>query len=249
MKLSFLASLIFMFTTSISAQWGDNYIKLSETITTETRDIAGFSKVDISEDFVVYIQFSDTEEKVEIEANENLHDLIEVKKVGGTLEISTKSYSTSSGGLGKRSGAKERLVAYITAKKLTEIKAEEDVVIELKDKLSTDKLTIILDEDCTLRGHLEVQNLKVELVEDSVLEIEGSAQTMKVEADEDCMIEGSDFIAGNLTIKLSEDSEAKLTVNGDIDLNATGDSYFHYKGDGNFTRKRLRDDSEVRTLR
>lgn len=174
-----------------------------------------------------------------------MHDLIRVEKVGGTLKIDTKSYNLGTG-WGKKGGARERLVAYITAKQLTEIKGDEDVVIELEDKLYADKLTINLDEDCTLIGHLEVQNLVVELDEDSYLDIEGSTQTMEVEANEDSKIKGFDFVVGDLAIELNGDSEAKLTVNGDIDLRARGDSYFHYRGDGHFIRKRVIGDSEVK---
>lgn len=246
MRLSILILLSTFIVSSLNAQWEDNYIKLSENITTETKSITGFDKIEVSEDFEVFIKFSDAGEKVEIEANENLHELIQVRRVGSTLKIDTKSYSTR--GYGKYGGTKERLIAYITAKQLTEIKADEDVVLELKDKYRGEKLTVILDEDCTLSGHIRVENLVVELDEDSVLEIEGKATNMKVDAHEDSMINGPDFVVGDLKIELSEDSEAKLTVNGDINLEATEDSYFHYRGSGEFTRKRLRGDSEVKTF-
>jgi len=49
-----------------------------------------------------------------------------------------------------------------------------------------------------------------------------------------------------LDIKLDEDSKAKLTVNGNINLRAKEDSYFYYKGDGSFGRKLLTGDSKVK---
>lgn len=245
MRSSILTIIFALSFTSIFAQRGDNFIKLSDKITTENRNITGFDKIEVSEDFEVYIRFSDTTEKVEIEANENLHPLIKVEQKGNRVKISTKSYSTKSGGF--RGGAHERLVAYITAKRLTEISADEDVVIELEDKLSAEKLSINLEEDCTLTGHIEVENLIVNLDEDSVLEIEGSAQNMDVQADEDSVIGGFDFEVGDLVIELNEDSVAKLTVNGNIELDANEDSYFYYRGNGTFTHKRLRGDSEVKT--
>ncbi len=241
MKLSVFTLIFALIVTNGFAQSKNNYIKLSDNITTETKNFTGFNKIDVSEDFEVYLRFSDKAEKVEIEANENLHDFIQVEKIGKTLKIYTKSYST------RNSGAKERLVAYITTKQLTEIKGDEDVVFVLKEKLKTDQLTINLDEDSTLEGHIEVQNLIVVLDEDSTIDIEGSAQTMEIESNEDSMCKGFDFVVGDLVIELNGDSEAKLTVNGNIDLRARGDSYFHYRGDGNFTRKRLSGDSEVKS--
>jgi len=165
-----------------------------------------------------------------------------VEKKGNTLKIDTKSYSTR----GKNGGARERLVAYITAKQLTEIKGEEDVVIELDDKLVGENLTIDLDEDAVLEGYIEVQNLTVKLNEDSTVDIEGSASNMDIEANEDSMVKGYDFEVGDLNVELSEDSEAKLTVNGTIELRARGDSNFYYRGKGKITRQRLTGDSEVK---
>ncbi len=238
-------TLIFTFIfSSAFAQKGDNYIKLSHKITTETKAITGFDKIDVSEDFVVYIRFSDKAEKVEIEANENLHDLIVVKKEGETLKIHTKSYSSRSYNGG---GAEEKLVAYITAKSLSEIKGDEDVVIKLKDKLRTEDLKIHLNEDCTLKGELDVKNLTVVLDEDSVLDIEGSAKKMDVKANEDCMIKSFDFVVGDLVIELRDESEAKLTVNGNIDLDAREESNFHFRGKGKFVKKRLKGESKVKT--
>ncbi len=246
MKLSAFTLLFTLVATSIFAQKGENYIQLSDKITTETKKITGFDKIDVSEDFKVYVRFSDKAEELKIEANENLHQFIKVEKEGSTLKISTKSYSTNN--WNQKSGAQERLVAYITTKQLTEIKADEDVVIVLEDKLSTDNLAIYLNEDSTLKGHLEVGDLTVELKEDSVLDIEGTAKSMDVKAREDSILKSFDFVVENLTIDLHGDSEAKITVNGDIDLRAKGDSYFYYRGEGNFIRKSLSGDSEVRGM-
>ncbi len=231
-----------LFFSNAFGQKNDKYLQLSHTITTETKTITGFDKIEVSEDFEVFIRFSDNVEKVKIEANENLHDLIQVEKHGTTLKIYTKSYSTGY----KNNSADEKLVAYITAKNLTEIRGDEDVVIRLEDKLNTENLTILLDEDCTLTGHLDVENLKVDLDEDSVLKITGTANKMVVAANEDSIIKSFDFVVDDLDIDLTDESEAKLTVNGDIKLKATGESTFHYRGDGGFINKRVRGESEVR---
>ena|GEM_PF-1376187 len=246
MKALFLTVLFTFGCFSVFAQWGDNYIKLSENITTEIKATEAFDRIDVIEDFKVFIKFSDRNEKVEIEANENLHDLIKVEVKGGILKITTDSYSTSSGGIGKRNGAKEHLVLKITTKSLKEIKGYEDVTFELEGNLRTDDLTISLNEDCILTGSVEVKNLELNLVEDCTVEIQGSAKSMNVNADEDCIINGYDLIVGDLKIKLNEDSKANLTVNGTIDLRADVDSDFNHRGEGAFTRKKLHEDSKAK---
>jgi len=246
MRILLLTIVCTLILSSLSAQWGDNHIKLSHNIKAETKAITGFSKIDVTEDFLVYLRCADTEEVI-IEANENLHDLINVEQHGETLKIFTDPYSYSyDSRKGKKGSAKEKLVAYITAKQITGITAEEDVIIELKGKLIGEELTIDLNEDSALDGELEVKNLIVNLNEDSILDIEGSAQTMKAKADEDSIIKSFDFVVGNLELDLNEDSQAKLTVNGDIDLRAREDSFFYHKGPGTFTRKKLTGDSKVK---
>ena len=245
MKSSVLTLIISICTIGITfGQWG-NHIELSHKITTETKNITGFDKILAEEDFEVFIQFSDKAESVKIEANENLHEYIIVEKEGSTLKISTKSYSTGNYG-NKKSGARERLVAYVTAKNLTAITGSEDVVFELDNKLIAPSLDIKLEEDCSLSGVLEVQNLTVELDEDAVLDIEGSAHKMDLVANEDSMVKNYDFVVHDLVVRLREDSEAKLTVNGNIDLRASGDSQFYYKGNGTIVRQRLTGDAEMK---
>ena len=244
MKLSILSLLLTTVVTCAFGQWGDNYIKLSENITTESKNMTGFDKIDVSEDFEVYIHYSEGAEKVEIEANENLHDLIVVEKNGETLMIYTKPYSMSSGTVW--GGAPEKLVANITVNKLSEIRGDEDVIFVLEDKIYADKLTIDLNEDSELEGHLEVRELVVRLDEDSVLDVRGSAETMDVQANEDSTLKGMRFVTRDLSIELDEDSMAKLTVNGKINLRAREDSYFYFRGDGYFAKKRLTGDSEIK---
>lgn len=245
MKLSLPLLICSIFASCVFAQAQSDDIQLSKTITSKNIDFSDFNKIDVSEDFKVYIRFSDTEESVKIEANENLHDLIKVTKKDGSLKISTKSYSTIESS--ENNQVEEVLNAYITMKDLVKVKGEEDVEITLEDKLNTNSLAIKLDEDCILKGHIEVQNLDINLDEDASLDIKGSAASMQVKANEDSFIEGFDLIVGNLKIDLKEDSEAKLTVNGNIDLKASGDSYFHHKGEGSFTSKKLSGDSEVKS--
>ena len=248
MKTSISTFIFVLLISGLNAQWGDNHIKLSHNITSQTKDVSDFSELDISEDFKVFLQFSDTKEEVVIETNENLHDLVNVEKIGKTLKISTKSYSYSYDSRNDKNGsAKEKLVAYITVKELTKVKADEDVIIEMQGKLYSDNLTISLNEDSEMTGELEVGNLIVKLDEDSILDIKGSADLMDVKATEDSILKSYDFVVGDLKIFLDEDSKAKLTVNGEIDLRAKEDSYFNHKGNGSFIRKKLTGDSKIKS--
>lgn len=230
-----------LFFSAAFAQSWNNTITLSSNITTETIDITDFNALDVSEDFEVIVRMGEGPETIQIEANENLHELIDVRKVGSTLTISTKSYSTNN------EGANEQLKAYITVKELQKIKGSEDVVFILEDPIKTDDFRIELDEDSVLKGHLDVKHLVVYLDEDAEVDIDGTAEIMEIDTNEDSILKGYDFVVDDLKIKMNEGSEVKLTVHGAIDLRAKEDCTFSYKGNAEFTRKKLGEDSEVKS--
>ena len=242
------ATLMFSFLlvqTDLYSQKKHNYIQLSDNITTVSQQISGFDRVEISDDFTVYLTFANSE-KVEIEANENLHDLINVEKTGRTLKISTQSYSTSNRRYADK-GAEEKLVAYISTRALTEIDLKDDVIMEIEGTLEADQININMVDDCTLTADVAVEYLIVDLDGDSTAELSGSALSMKIRANEDSLIKGEGLRAGDVAAKLKGDSEVKMIVDGDIDLNAKGDSLFEYRGSGSFVSRRLSGDSEVAT--
>ena len=154
--------LLFSFVTSF-CQWG-NTIELSSKISTELHEIKNFSKISASDDFIVYVDFSNNQEEIRIEANENLHEYIIVEKEGDLLKLRTRGYSTKS-----KLGVSEKLVAHITAKKLTAIIGDDDAEIELMSELSSDNLDISLDSDATLKGEIEVTALVINLDEDAAV--------------------------------------------------------------------------------
>ena len=126
------------------------------------------------------------------------------------------------------------------------IEGEEDVVFELEDPLATDQLTIKLEEDCVLSGEIDVKELTAELREDSYLDLEGRVGELDLEASEDSSIKGYDLEVGDIKAELRNDSEAKLTINGNIELRANGDSNFYYRGNGKVVKQRLSGDAEIK---
>jgi hypothetical protein len=65
-------------------------VKPSGAITTRNEAFEDYDMIEASHAFQVYVNFSDTEESIEIEANDNLHQYIEVKKINNVLHIGLK---------------------------------------------------------------------------------------------------------------------------------------------------------------
>lgn len=58
------------------------HVRADDEITTRDLSLSGYSGLKVSDSFDVYVTFSDTEEQITIEANDNLHDRIVVSREG-----------------------------------------------------------------------------------------------------------------------------------------------------------------------
>ncbi|MEE9373675.1 MAG: DUF2807 domain-containing protein [Saprospiraceae bacterium] len=239
MKIS-LTFILIIFSLVFALSQRNHFIELSDNITTVTKEISNFNKVSATDDFKVFITFSKNQESLKIEANENLHEYIIVKKENGVLKLSTQNYSHN-----HKNSSKEHLVAYITAKHLNAIQGHDDAEIELTNMLKTTTLNIDLDDDAVLKGKIRVDNLTIDLDDDAELDLEGNVKEMKARVNGDSKITGYRLETHNLNIKLMDDSDARLTVTGQINVTARHDSQFTYKGSGKIIKEQTSGDAEV----
>lgn len=208
----------------------------SEIATTEY-DFSNFTSLDVSNDFKVYVNFSDDADKVSIEVNDNLKEHVVVEMNDGILKIRLKGNLNILG--------KETLNAYITTAVIDDFQASGDVEIYLNDPLDSEKVSISLSGDSKFEGVLETPTLNADLDGDSYLNLIGSTDDLDIDLSGDSKIEGYDFMVKNLKIDLNGDSEGFLTVTESIDIKASGDSDLHYKGEATIISENLSGDSKL----
>ena len=68
-------------------------IRASGEVTSLEYSIPEYSELEVSNAFNAYVTFSDTEESIRIEANDNLHDKIVVNQEGNALIIRLKKFT------------------------------------------------------------------------------------------------------------------------------------------------------------
>ncbi|MDZ7608461.1 MAG: DUF2807 domain-containing protein [Cyclobacteriaceae bacterium] len=90
--------------------WEHNVIP-SSNVTSEDFTISDYESINASHAFDVIITFSNDDESIEIEANENLHQYIEVKKENNTLSIGLRNDIRVTGS--------PTLKAYVTTKSIS----------------------------------------------------------------------------------------------------------------------------------
>lgn len=212
-------------------------IKPSDNVITKSYDFTDFVSLEVSDDFKVYVTFSESEESVTVEANDNLMEHIEVEMNGNTLKVSVEDNLNIKGS--------ETLNLRISTAAIYEFKGDEDVEIYLNNELNADQVSIKLSGDSKLKGALISKDLTVDLSGDSYLTLEGSAENLSAELRGDSKIERYGFAVQHLDIDLKGDSEGYLTVTESLEVKARGDSYMHYKGNPEINKRDLAGDSEL----
>ncbi|MBA7524403.1 hypothetical protein ES705_16541 [subsurface metagenome] len=194
----------------------------SEKITTQQETFTDYHSIDASNAFTVYVSFSETEEKIEIEANENVHPYIIVEKVSDKLIIKLKDNISIKGSA--------TLHAYITTKEVIDYSASGASRFLLLDKLSGKDVGIWLSGASIFNAYLDTESVSADLSGASVVDLAGSSDLLQVSASGASTVRSYAFIVKDLTINLSGASNAYLTVNVKMDVVASGASNLYYKG-------------------
>lgn len=201
----------------------------SSQITTVEKDITNFNKLVAANEFEVFLTFSDTKESIEIEANENLQDLIIIEKSGQTLELKMKPNTTINGN--------ETIKIHITTKEIIDFKLAGEVEVNLMNDLATNDLEIELAGESQIEGQVIIRHLVAKMAGESVLNLTGQVATFDLNSAGDAIIKDYDLICQKLDAKLAGETEVFLTVTETIDVNAAGESVLHFKGTGEITNQ------------
>jgi FlaG/FlaF family flagellin (archaellin) len=218
-----------------------NYVTPSPSVSTEIYSMSDFSGLEVSHAFNVYVYFSDTEESVEIEANENLHQYIEVKERGNTLSIGIKDR------INIRHGD-ATLNAYITTSNLDAIEASGACDVYLQDDLETDHLYVDLSGASSLTGYILTDELIADMSGASDLKIEGYADYFSLDASGSSTMTDYDFEVEEFVASLSGASDAYLTVNDELSISASGASSIYFYGKGRIKSQDLSGASGVHRM-
>ena len=210
----------------------------SGNVTTQNYSIADFDQLVAEDLFEVYVQFSDTEEDLVIEADDNIQHLVEVNRRNGKLTI----------GLEKNvriHGRQPTLKAYLTTKDLNTIEGSGAVNLILENAWEANNVDIELTGASTMTGTIIADQLDAFLTGACSMNIEGSAHYFDIYADGASHMSDTDFSCDYLEANLTGASTVKVTVNRELDVDADGGSTVYYKGNGVITHQKLKGGSSI----
>ena len=212
----------------------------SNQVTTIDKTITGYTQLNVSDPFKVYVTFSDVEEKIQVEANANLHQYIRVEKQNNQLVIYLANNINISGS--------SVLNVYVSTKHLDAFYAAGASKIQLENELNANEVKVKLAGACTFSGSLYVDLLDADLDGASNMNISGSSNSFEIDATGASNMMDYGFETNNFNCDLEGGCNAHLTVKQTLTVKANGASNVYYKGDGVVGSQHLNGGSSIQKM-
>lgn len=212
-------------------------IKPSSDITVETREVASFSSIDVSDALDVEVTFGSGQEQVIVEANSNLQAYLITEVKNGKLEIQWKKGTVILPG--------SSVKIYVSASEVNSIDASGASNVQLINSWTTTHAAVELSGASSLRGNLLAESGTVNLSGASNVDLTGALGTLNSECSGASELKGFGLSVDYLVLDLSGASNAELTVNSSIHLNASGASDFSYQGNASISFLNLTGSSTI----
>ncbi|HET8737979.1 MAG TPA: DUF2807 domain-containing protein [Pricia sp.] len=223
--------------STVSISCTKETVTASNEVTTKAYPFSGYSALDVSDNFNVYVTFSDTEEKLEIEANDNLHNHIDLTNVGNRLHVALKGI--------KKIKGKETLNVIITTKNISDFRASGNSKLVLEDSLDAPKVKINLIGNAWFTGTVNTDVLDISSKGNCIIELAGNAEILNGKLSGNCELSDYGLAVEALKIDLSGNSNAYLSVLDSIDIDAKGNSVLSYKGNATIVHQNLSSGSKI----
>lgn len=218
----------------------DNDVVPNNKVTTMQATYSDYDMIDASSAFTVYVTFSDVEESIEIEANENLHKYIEVKKENDVLKIGLERNVSIHGSA--------TLNAYITTRNVSGYAASGASRFIVENTIEAEDINIYLSGASRFTGQVAASNLYTDISGASVMDVDGFSNIFEAEASGASVIRDYGFETNSLIADLSGASSMYVSVEDEIKVEASGASSLHFKGSAVITHQDISGASSVKAM-
>ena len=195
----------------------------------EPRSVGAFHAIRVGNAFDVYIS-QGNEDAIAISASKQEYkDKIITKVENGTLIIRFDEDKKFWKGL---TGERTKLKAYISVKKLEYLDVGGACDVFIEDVISAEDLKIDLSGASDLKGKINAKKMTVSISGASDATITGNAADLQIDASGASDFKGYDLVTNYCTAKASGASSINITVNKELNANASGASSVRFKGEG-----------------
>ena len=258
MKKILLCAAFCILVSSVFAQKKEK-IKGSKNVTVEIKTVDNFENLDVSDNLEIFL-VKGSSASVEIDADDNLHSIIDISPKGKTLYLSTSKMVSGSKKFTLRvtytSDLKQVLLhneaiarslidldlETITFKNYDETKlfvtskcAEFSLFLDEKAQaeinLKGEKATLNLSKKSELKALIVSDEILIDQYQKSEAKIEGDCNTMKIRLDNDAQFSGKNLVAKTIDVTTELNSKATLNSKTLIKIAASGSSEIELYGE------------------
>jgi len=239
LKTLILSSLALCFSIITHAQ---ERVHLNSKTTTTSYNFSDYSAIEVSGDFEISLNFSNSEESITLEANSNIMERVNIYKDGNTLMLKLKHNWNWNGKIILK-------VDISTKGMINNFKLSGDAVVRVHDPINTNSLELYLKGDSVLDAKVKANELILMAKGDSIVSLSGSVGELKALLASDSILKGKELSIENADLDLSGDSQAWINVSTSLSAVASGDSIVRYSGNPAVKRSSMTGDSEIHRMK
>lgn len=250
--------LAFLLIATIAFGQKKEKIKGSKIVTVAQKVLGDFDQIDVADNLEVFLIKGD-KCGIEIEADDNLHDIIKIDLVGKNLRLSTLrqvtgfkkfvlrvTYNDSFKTVMSHDEAIITALAELTLDNITFNSFQEsklflnvrvrNFTLKQDDKskaelnLKAESAIVELSKNAQIKALVNGTDLKMDLYQKSKAEIEGDVMNVKLRLDNDASFAGKKLNVKNMDLITELDTSCSVNVNTLLIITATGSSQIEIYG-------------------
>jgi hypothetical protein len=271
-KISYL--LVALLVTSLSFSQKKEKIKGSKIVTVAVKELNNFENIEVGDNFEVLL-VKGTKPSIEIEADDNLHEIINYEISGNTLKINALkdptsfkkftiriNYSNDLQLITVRNEATLKALADIELDKITiknynnsksflNVKSNYFALI-LDDKaeaelnVKAESTSLELSKNSELKALIASPELKLDMYQKSTATIEGTATIAKMRLDNNSHLNAPKLVIGTLEVDTDNYAKCEINVSSAITIAAGGKSQIELWGEQKIIVKKFLNNTLLR---
>jgi hypothetical protein len=259
--------------TNFSLAQKKEKIKGSKIVTVAIKEINNFENIEVSDNFEVLLVKAN-QPSIEIEADDNLHEIINFEVIGNTLKVNALKDASSYKKFTVRINYSDNL-KLIVARNEVNIKALAELELDnvtiknydesksflnvkstnfsliLDDKseaeinLKSEKTTLELSKSSELKVLITSPDVKIDMYQKSEAIIEGTTENARIRLDNSCKMNAQKYAVTNLEIDTDNYAKCEVNVTGTIKISAAGKSQIELFGAPKITVDRFTNNATI----
>jgi hypothetical protein len=219
--LSILSVLIILSFTTVRCNHLGKRVNGNGNVTTQKRTVSDFSGVQVAGPYTVYVTQGD-QYSVEVKADENLHEYIDIYEQGGKLKIGQRRGYTLSW--------RNTIEVHITAPRFKELSVAGSGKIQSRSTLTGEKIRASVSGSGNILLDVDAPEIATDIAGSGNIVIKGRTRNQDADIAGSGELHAFDLLAENAKLDISGSGDAEVFASKSLDIRIAGAGNVDYKG-------------------